>query len=306
VNSHKNARLGFAGRVRLVERVLQDQEQVRVVAATMGVSRRTVYKWTARFRAEGVAGLRDRSSRPHRSPRRLAARWVRRIEGLRRRRWTSPRIARHLALPLSTVVVTVRRLGLPRLQCLEPRLPVVRYERERPGELVHVDTKRLARITRVGHRMTGDRASEVRGAGWEYVYVAVDDASRAAYCELHPREDGPTAAGFLRRAVAWLEDQGIRLERVMTDNALAWVARVSQQVLGELGVRHLRIRPYTPQTNGKAERFIQTALREWAYARPYRTSAARANALPTFVRYYNAERPHWALGLQPPLTRLAV
>jgi transposase InsO family protein len=289
-----------------VERVLRDQERVRVVAATMGVSRRTVYKWVARFQTEGGVGLRDRSSRPHRSPRRLAARWVRRIERLRRRRWTSPRIARHLALPLSTVVVTVRRLGLPRLGCLEPRPPVVRYERERPGELVHVDTKKLARITRVGHRITGDRTSEVRGVGWEYVYVAVDDASRAAYCELHPREDGPTAAGFLRRAVAWLGERGIRLERVMTDNAFAWSAGVSQQVLDELGVRHIRTRPYTPRTNGKAERFIQTALREWAYARAYRSSLARANALPSFVRYYNAERPHWALDMQPPLTRLAV
>lgn len=307
MNSHKNARLGFAGRVRLVERVVQDGEGVRVVAATMGVSRRTVYKWVARFRVEGGAGLRDRSSRPHRSPRRLAAGVVHRIEGLRRQRWTSPRIARRLALPISTVVVTVRRLGLPRLRCLEPRPPVVRYERARPGELVHVDTKKLARITRgVGHRITGNHASEVKGAGWEFVYVAVDDRSRAAYCELHPREDGPTAAGFMERAAAWLEHQGIRLERVMTDNAGAWAARACQQVLGARGVRHLRTRPYTPRTNGKAERFIQTVLREWAYARPYHTSAARAHALPSFVRYYNAERPHWALGMQPPLTRLAV
>ncbi|HEX4628226.1 MAG TPA: IS481 family transposase [Gemmatimonadales bacterium] len=306
MNSHKNARLGFAGRVRLVERVLRDGERVVVVAGTMGVSRQTVYKWVARFRGEGLAGLHERSSRPHRSPRRLAVRWMRRIERLRRRRWTSPRIARELALPLSTVVVIVRRLGLPRLRCLEPPVPIVRYERERPGELLHVDTKKLARITRVGHRITADRATRVRGRGWEHVYVAVDDASRAAYCELLAREDGPTAAGFLRRAAAWLAQRGIRLERVMTDNAGAWRATASQHALAELGVRHLRTRPYTPQTNGKAERFIQTVLREWAYARAYRTSTARAAALPGFVRYYNAERPHWALGMQPPLTRLAV
>ena len=306
MNTHKMARLGYMGRVRLVERVLRDGERVGVVAATMGVSRRTVYKWVARFRGEGAAGLADRSSRPQHSPRRLARRWVRRIERLRRQRWTSPRIARRLGVPLSTVVVTVRRLGLPRLRYLEAAPPVVRYERQQPGELVHVDTKKLARIARVGHRIHGDRTTRVAGIGWEHLYVAVDDASRVAYCELHPREDGPTAAGFLGRVAAWWARQGVAVGQVMTDNAFVWTSRASRAVLAHHAVQHLRTRPYTPRTNGKAERFIQTALREWAYARAYGTSARRAATLAAFVRYYNAERPHWALGLQPPLTRLAL
>ncbi len=304
MNSHKNARLGLAGRVCLVARVVEAGEPVAGVAATMGVSRRTVYKWVARYRGGGLAALPDRSSRPHHMPRQLPRWRVQHIERLRRKRWTSPRIARLVGLPLSTVVVTLRRLGLNRLARLTAPRPILRYERERPGELVHIDTKKLGRIGTIGHRITGNRRRTIRRVGWEHVYVAVDDASRVVYSELHPREDGPTAAGFVARTVAWLGRRRVRVEAVMTDNAFAWTAGATQAVLAAGGIRHLRIRPYTPRTNGKAERFIQTVMREWAYARPYRTSAARAAALAPFVRYYNTERPHWGLGLQTPLQRL--
>ena len=310
MNTHKNARLAYAGRVRLIERVLHDREEVRRVAVGIGMSRRTVYKWLARYRAEGYAGLCDRSSRPHRSPRRLPGRTAQRIKRLRRRRWTSPRIAHHLGLPISTVVVTVRRLGLARLSCLEPRPPVRRYQRERPGELLHIDAKKLARILppRRGPALS-PRARAVRGprsgGGWEYLHVAVDDATRVAYLELLPNERGTTATQFLERALTWFTAHGVRVERVMTDNALAYRARCYQAVLRRHTIRHVRIRPYRPQTNGKAERFILTAIREWAYTRAYRSSAHRSGALPRFMQYYNTERPHMALGSIPPLSRLA-
>jgi transposase InsO family protein len=229
---------------------------------------------------------------------------VRRIEQLRRRRWTSPWIAHALGLPVSTVVVTLRRLGLNRLRALEPREPVVRYERARPGELVHVDTKRLARIAGIGHRIHGDRRRRPAvGLGWEHLHVCVDDATRVAYSELLPTERGPQVVGFLERAAAWFARLGIQIERVMTDNALAYRSHAYRAILEGLGARHLRTRPYRPRTNGKAERFIQTCLREWAYRRPYRTSAGRQAALGGFLRHYNAERPHTALQRRPPLAR---
>lgn len=307
MNTHKNARLTVPGRVLLVDRVVVGGWSRRQVAQAQGVTVKTVSKWLARWQTEGVAGLRDRSSRPQRSPSRLAARVVRRIVLLRQRRWTSPRIARRLCLALATVVRWVRRAGLATLAALTPRPPVVRYERQRPGELVHVDTKRLGRIAVVGHRITGDRRQ--RGprcrTGWEALHVAVDDATRLAYVELLPDERTPSAVAFHTRAVAWFAQQGVPVASVMTDNAWTYVHGRYPQVLAAQGCRHLRTRPYTPRTNGKAERFIQTALREWAYARAYRTSAARAATLPAFVRYYNQERPHMALGDLTPLARLA-
>ncbi len=303
MNVHKNAKLTPAGRALLVRRVLEQRTQRAAVAAAFGVSERTVAKWVRRWRLEGVAGLVDRSSRPRRCPHQLSLRQIRQIEHLRRRRWTSPWIAQALSLPISTVVVVQRRLGLNRLRALEPRVPVVRYERARPGELVHVDTKRLVRIGRVGHRIHGDRRRGVRGVGWESVHVCVDDATRLAYSEVLPTETGASAAGFLRRATAWFEQLGVRIERVMTDNAKAYASRAYQAALQSLGARHRPTRPYTPRTNGKAERFIQTCLREWAYRRPYRRSAARTAALPAFLRHYNTERPHTALGRRPPLAR---
>jgi transposase InsO family protein len=208
-----------------------------------------------------------------------------------------------VGLPVSTVGAVLRRLGLSRLRALEPRVAVVRYEKQVPGELVHVDAKRLGRFTRVGHRIHGDRRRSTVGAGWEHLHVCVDDATRLAYVELLPAEDARCAAGFLTRAAAWLGQLGIRVQQVMTDNAWCYTGPTYQATLTALGAQHRRTRPYTPRTNGKAERFIQTCLREWAYRRAYRSSAVRQAALPTFARHYNIERPHTALQRRPPLAR---
>lgn len=305
MNSHKNARLGFTGRVCLVERVVQDRWSTGEAAGAFGVSDRTVRKWLARFRTEGAIGLRDRSSRPRRSPRRIAPSLERRIALLRQRRQSGPAIADRLGLPLSTVGDVLRRLGLGRLPPLVPRPPIIRYERDHPGELLHIDAKKLARIAGVGHRIHGDRSTRVRGIGWEVLHVAIDDASRVAYAELLPDESAASAIRFLEHAVTWLGDLGVCVERVMTDNAFCYTQRQYAAALATLGIRHWRTRPYTPRTNGKAERFIQTALREWAYRRPYRTSRQRAGALGPFLTSYNTTRPHTAHGRRPPITRLS-
>jgi transposase InsO family protein len=309
VNSHKNARLGFAGRACLVERVLRDRWTAPAAAAAFGVSDRTVRKWVARYRCEGHAGLADRSSRPIRSPRRLARALERRIARLRARRKSGPQIADALRVPLSTVGDVLRRLGLGRLPPLTPRPPVIRYERASPGELLHIDVKQLARIAsgHMGHRVTGDRTRHgaQRRLGWEWLHVAVDDASRVAYAELLPDASAPSAVAFLGRTVAWLAALGVRVEAVMTDNALCYTQRQYPAALAALGLRHLRIRPYTPRTNGKAERFIQTALREWAHAKAYRSSQHRAGALGPFLTTYNTTRPHTAHGRRPPISRLS-
>lgn len=307
MNSHKNARLGFAGRVCLVERLLEDGWSTTETAAAFGVSVQTVRKWRRRYQAEGRDGLRDHASRPRRSPRQVSAMLERRIARLRTQRRSGPQIADALALPLSTVGDVLRRLGLGRLPSLTVRPPIVRYERERPGELLHIDAKKLGRIVVVGHRITGDRA--VRGprrrTGWETRHVAIDDCSRVAYAELLPDETAASAVVFLAHAVAWLATLGVRVEAVMTDNAFCYVHRQYATAIAALGLRHLRTRPYTPRTNGKAERFIQTALREWAYAKPYRSSRARAGALGPFLTSYNTTRPHTAHDRKPPISRLS-
>ncbi|HEU5183843.1 MAG TPA: IS481 family transposase [Gemmatimonadaceae bacterium] len=305
MNSHKNARLGFTGRVCLVTRVLEDGWAVPEAAAAFAISAQSVRKWMRRYRAEGLDGLRDRSSRPHRSPRQLPAAVERRIRLLRARRRSGPQIADALHLPLSTVGDVLRRVGLGRLPPVVPRPPIVRYERATPGELLHIDAKKLGRIGCVGHRIHGDYTRRARGGGWECLHVAIDDASRVAYAELFPDESAESATAFLKHAVAWLATLGVRVTAVMTDNAFCYVHRRYATTLGALGLRHLRIRPYTPRTNGKAERFIQTALREWAYARPYRSSAARAGALGAFLTCYNTTRPHTAHGRKPPISRLS-
>ena len=308
MNSHKNARLGFAGRVCLVERHIRDGWTAPVIAAAFGVSVRTVWKWVARHQAEGVAGLRDRTSRPAHSPSQVSVRLERRIARLRAQRRSGPQIADAVGLPLSTVGDVLRRLGLGRLPPLTPRPPVVRYERETPGELLHIDAKKLGKIAVgvIGHRITGNRAE--RGprqkTGWECLHVAVDDASRVAYAELLPDETAASAVRFLDHAVAWLATLGVRVAAVMTDNAFCYTQRTYATALARHGLRHLRTRPYTPRTNGKAERFIQTALREWAYAKPYRSSRRRAGALAVFLTSYNTTRPHTAHGRLPPMSRL--
>jgi transposase InsO family protein len=307
VNSHKNARLGFAGRVCLVERVVQQHWTTAHAAAAFGLSVQSVRKWRRRYETEGLAGLADRSSRPRHSPHGTAPRLEARIAALRQRRRSGPQIADALELPCSTVGDVLRRLGLGRLPPLQPRPPIIRYERATPGELLHIDAKKLGRIAVVGHRITGDRS--VHGQryrpGWEYLHVAVDDASRVAYAALFPDESAASAVAFLRDAVAFLARLGVRVESVMTDNAFCYIRRQYAEAVAALALRHLRIRPYTPRTNGKAERFIQTALREWAYVRSYPSSRRRAGALPHFLTTYNTIRPHTAHGRRPPMSRLS-
>ena len=303
---HQNARTTRHRRMLMIER-LQGGWTVPAVAAALGVDPKTVRKWRDRYAAEGAAGLRDRSSRPHHSPTRLDAGVAAEIEALRRQRLSGPAIARRLGRPVSTIGAVLRRRGLGRLASLEPRPPVIRYERAHPGELIHLDIKKLGRIAGLGHRITGDRRgqSAKRGTGWEYLHVAIDDASRLAYTEVLPNERKESATAFLVRALCWFERHGVTVARVMTDNGSAYRSTLFRQTCAAAEARHLRTRPYTPRTNGKAERFIQTCLREWAYASPYQSSDERTQAMPAWLCDYNTQRPHSALDGKPPISRLA-
>lgn len=303
VNVHKNAKLAPAGRALLVERI-ESGEKADVVAQEMGVSRRTAYKWLKRYREEGEAGLQDRSSRRHSYPNRTPRHRRRQIERLRRKRWSGPRIADHLQMPLSTVTVEIRRLGLNRLSKLAPPDPVVRYERSRPGSLIHMDIKKLARIERVGHRIHGDRSKKVRGAGWEFYHAAIDDATRLAYGEVLPSERKEDVVAFLKRVVAFFERQGVTISQLMTDNGPAYRSKLFRRTLGALGIRHIFTRPYTPKTNGKVERFIRTSAEEWAYGRAYPHSRVRTKALRAWLDYYNLTRRHAGIGRRTPFQRL--
>lgn len=303
MNVHKNAKLTPAGRALLVQRILAG-EKAGVVAGEMGVSRRTAFKWLKRYREEGEPGLEDRSSRPHRHPNRTPRARRRQIERLRRKGWSSPRIAEFLSMPVSTVTVEVRRLGLNRLSKLVPPEPVVRYERSRPGSLLHMDIKKLGRIGRVGHRIHGDRRKRVRGIGWEFYHAAIDDASRVAYGEVLDSERKEEVTAFLLRAVAFFERQGVKISQLMTDNGSAYRSKLFRRTVRELGIRHLFIRPYTPKTNGKVERFIRTSVEEWAYGRPYHHSRERTAALGPWLRYYNCTRRHAGIGRRTPWQRL--
>jgi transposase InsO family protein len=304
MNSHKHARLTAKGRALLVSRVLEEGWTVMAASQAAGVSPRTGYKWLARFKAEGAAGLADRSSRPRRSPRALSAQEQGALEGLRRRRWPLWRIAQQAGRGIATVSRCMRRLGLSRLRSLEPPVPVVRYERASAGELLHIDTKKLGRIDGVGHRITGDRTlNRNRGIGWDLVHLAIDDHSRVSFAQVLPDEKAVSCVQFLRCAVAYYASLGVRIERVMTDNGTGY-KNTFKAACDELGIRHLKTRPYTPKTNGKAERFVQTSLREWAYARPYDSSAQREAALQPFLHRYNWHRPHSALDRQPPMSRI--
>jgi len=305
MNVHSLARTTPRSRALLVQRVVRQKRSIQAAAEAFGVSRRTVYKWLGRHRTGGCDALRDRSSRPHRSPRRLELARVEMVLRLRRCRQTSPQIARGLKMPCSTVARVLRQAGLHRLKYLQAPEPPRRYERRRPGDLLHVDVKKLGRIAgRVGHRIHGDRSQGIEGAGWEYVHVCIDDRSRLAYVEVLPDERKLTAAGYLERAVAFYRRLDIRVRAVMTDNGSAYLSHLFAVACQALCLRHLRTRPYRPRTNGKAERFIQTLLREWAYARPYRHSWLRTKALRSYLRYYNHRRPHAALDGQPPVSRL--
>lgn len=300
---HANARTTPKTRLELVER-LQAGWDAGTAAEAVGVSRRTGFKWLARFRAEGVDGLKDRCSTPQRIPHKTSEPLTERIERLRRQRMAAWQIARMLGMARSTVSAVLVRLQLNRLKVLEPKEPANSYERARPGELLHLDVKKLGRFRGVGKRfLPEERARRSCGAGWDFVHVCVDDHSRLAYVEILEDEKGPTAAGFIERAVGWFAQLGVRVERALTDNGTCY-KRVFDEACDKLGIRHLRTRPYRPRTNGKAERFIQTLLREWAYARPYRSTGWRHRALAPYVRYYNRVRPHGSLDGEAPITRL--
>jgi transposase InsO family protein len=304
MNSHKHARLTAKGRALLVSRVLEEGWTVQLASEAAGVSKRTGFKWLARFKTEGPAGLVDRSSRPKRSPTALTGQERGELEGMRRQRWPLWRIAHQAGRGIGTVSRCMRRLGLSRLKSLEPPVPVVRYERATPGELLHIDTKKLARIDGVGHRITGDRTlNRNSGIGWDAVHLAIDDHSRVSFAVVLPDETTANCVEFLRQAVAYYAGLGVRIERVMTDNGAGY-KRTYRDACEQLGIRHIRTRPYTPKTNGKAERFVQTSLREWAYVRPYVSSAQREAALQPFLHRYNWHRPHCSLNRQPPMSRI--
>lgn len=300
---HKNARTCPASRMLMVQRI-QAGMPMTSAAEAAGVTRRSASKWKKRYREAGEAALVDRSSRPGHCPRQTQPAVVEQILQLRQRRHTGPQIASRVGSSPATVARILAREGLARLKNLDPKSPVVRYQRDRPGELIHIDTKKLGRIQVIGHRITGNRRQRSRGAGWEFVHVAVDDASRLAYAEVLANERSPTAVAFLRRLVAWYKSHGINVTGVMTDNGSCYVSLRFAAACSRLGLRHLRTRPYRPCTNGKAERFIQTLLRGWAYRRPYSTSANRTLRLPKFLSFYNHRRPHASLGRQTPAARL--
>jgi transposase InsO family protein len=311
---HANHRTCPSSRLLICRRVLEEEWTLSAAAEAAGCSVRTAAKWLARFRA-GDRRLLDRSSRPRHSPARLPQQRVDAIERLRRLRMTASEIAELLALPLSTVSLWLKRIGLGKRSRLDPVEPPNRYERRHPGELVHVDIKQLGRISvrGAGHRATGDRRSQysrriegrtTRFTGFEYLHVIVDDHSRLAYAEVLDGLTGACAADFLRRAVAWFAERGVIVRAVMSDNGAAYISRLYAQTLRELGLRHLRIKPRRPRTNGKAERLIQTLLNEWAYARVYGSSHERTTALAPYLQRYNYTRPHGSLGHQPPATRL--
>jgi transposase InsO family protein len=310
---HRNAKTCPNSRALIARRVTEEGWSLRSAAEAAGVSEPTARKWVCRARAG--ESLEDRSSRPKRSPARLPSRWVKAIEALRRLRMTAAEIAEILGIALSTVSLWLKRIGLGRRSRLEPPEPPNRYERRHPGELVHVDIKQLGRISArgAGHRIVGHRRSQAyaRVAGrkvgttrFEYVHVMVDDHSRLAYAEVLEGLTAACAVAFLRRAVAWFAERGVKIQAVMTDNGSCYRSCAHRVTLRELGLRHLRIRPYRPRTNGKAERFIQTLLREWAYARVYGSSPERAAALPLFLERYNFRRPHGSLGKRAPATRV--
>jgi transposase InsO family protein len=301
---HGSAKLSPASRRLLVARVREEGWAVGRAAESLGVSERTAYKWLRRFEDEGASGLFDRSSRPRDCPHRTPQRKEKRILRLRGRRLVAWQIAQQTGVPRSTVSRVLERHGLGRLENLEPKPTVRRYERSRPGELVHLDVKKLGRFQRPGHRVHGDRRRNSSGAGWECVHVAVDDYTRLAYVEVLPNERKETVTGFLTRTQLFFQEQGIQIERVLTDNGSGYRSRLFRDRCREIGAEHKKTKPYRPQTNGKAERFIQTLCRGWAYAKSYRSSKTRANALPNWLQHYNHKRPHQALGGIAPCQRL--
>jgi transposase InsO family protein len=313
---HKNAPLTPKGREAMVRSVVEAGLTQAAAARQFNTTAKTVAKWVKRLRAEGVDGLRDRSSRPHSLPSQTAPATGTAIETLRRQRHTARHIAAEVGVSAATVSRILRRLGLNRMRDLEPAAPVRRYERERPGELIHLDIKKLGKFNRVGHRITRDRTRQssgrgVRGGkswgvGWEFVHVCIDDASRIAFSKVMKSERKRCAVAFLKAAIAYYASLGVTVERVMTDNGPCYKSFAFRRACKRLGLKHIRTKPYTPKTNGKAERFIQTSLREWAYARAYHTSQERAADLPRWLHRYNWHRPHGSIGSKPPISRLGL
>jgi transposase InsO family protein len=308
---HQNARLTPHGRERIVRQVASGQTP-KAVSEAAGVCPRTVRKWVDRYRREGLTGLQDRSSRPHRLYRPTPQGVVLQVERLRRQRYTGKQIANALGISPATVSRILYRLGISKLTALDPAEPVRRYERERPGELIHLDIKRLGKIDGVGHRITGDRRgqgnlrAQGKGPGWEFVHVAIDDASRLAFAKVMISERKHSATAFLKTALAYYEGLGIKVERVMTDNGSCYKSFAFRKLCNRLGLKHIRTKPYTPKTNGKAERFIQTSLREWAYAKAYLHSRQRTDDLPIWLHRYNWHRPHAGIGDKTPISKLAL
>ena len=307
MNTHKNARLTFHGRVLLVRRILEHGQRPVEAAQAIGVSARTAYKWLARYRARGQHGLYEASSRPARCPHRLPEATRQRIVALRRERRIYRAISAEVGVPVTTVARVLQRAGLNRLAALDPAPPIRRYEHDAPGDLLHLDIKKLGRFKRPGHRVTGSRqAGASRGAGWEYVHVAIDDHSRISWATIKPDETGASAWRALIAAVRYYRHLGVRITRVLTDNGACYRSHVFAKACQRLGIRHRRTRAYRPRTNGKAERLIQTALHEWAYARSYVHSDQRAAHLPHWLHHYNWHRPHASLDYKTPISRLGL
>jgi transposase InsO family protein len=304
MNIHKNARLTPRGRELLIWR-LERGEHPLDVATAMGASVSTVYKWWRRYRAEGLAGLVDRSSRPNSSPNKTPDEVERKVIALRKDRRIYHRIAAEVGVSRASVGRILTRHGLNRWRDLEPAEPVRRYERAHPGEMIHIDIKKLGRFNRPGHRITKDRTgqSSSRGTGWEFVHVCIDDHSRLGFAAIMPDEKKQSAVAFLEAALAWYKRFNITLERVMTDNGSCYKSHAFREACKRLGLKHIRTKPYTPKTNGKAERFIQSSLREWAYARAYENSGQRALELPHWLHHYNWHRPHAGIKGKTPVSR---
>ena len=305
MNSHKNARLTYVRRIEMIQDITRRGLSVPRAAAAHGVSALTARKWLGRYLAEGELGLGDASSRPSHSPRAIEPAKALAIVELRHKRLTQARIAAALGISKSTVGRVLARAGLSLLSNLVPAEPVVRYEHEAPGDLLHIDTKKLGRIERPSHRVTANRRDSVEGAGWEMLFVAIDDHARIAFTAMHADERTPSAVRFLRDAVAYYARLGITVRRLLTDNGAAFRSRDFAAACKELGVRHRFTRPYRPQTNGKAERFIQSALREWAYGFTYQRSSERTTALDRWNHHYNWHRPHQGIGGAVPMSRLS-
>jgi transposase InsO family protein len=309
---HNNARLTPRGREAMVRAVVDHGLTRAEAARQFNTSAKTVAKWVRRFRAEGVSGLRDRSSKPLSLPSQTPLATCEAVEVLRRQRHTQAAIARQLGLSQSTVSRILRQRGLSRLSAIEPAEPRPRYERETPGEIIHIDIKKLGRFKAIGHRITGNRARQSNqrangaGPGWEFAHVAIDGHSRLAFSQVMPDEKQASAVAFLNAAVSHYHQLGVTVARVMTDNGSCYKSRAFAQACQQLNIKHIRTKPYTPQTNGKAERFIQTALREWAYATAFNTSNQRRAELPRWLHRYNWHRPHASLGGKPPISRLPI